>query len=84
VNKLFVERKFDELIDMFGERMAKSFYDLNRDTIDDPRLVKTWPCSPGTNKEAGALEPLPDPYPDNCYVQGLNDDQMNQMKFLSK
>ena len=83
VNKLFVERKFDELIEMFGERMARSD-EMNRDKQEDPRGVKTWPCSPGTNKEAGELEPLPDPYPDNCYVQGLNEDQMNQMKFLSK
>ena len=81
INKLFVERKFEELIELFGGRHAKSFYDLNRDTVADPRQVKTWPSSP---REAGPPEPLPDPYPDNVYTQGLDEDQMAQMKFLSK
>ena len=46
LNKLFVERKFDELIEQFGERKCKSFCDLNRDKTEDPRQVKTWPASP--------------------------------------
>lgn len=80
-NKFFIERKFEELVELFGSRHAKSFYDLNREKTADPRAVKSWPASP---REAGPVEPLPDPYPDNCYTQGLTEDQMAQMKFLSK
>lgn len=82
-NKLFMERKFDELIESFGERKCKSFYDLNRDCTEDPRLVKTWPASPGAVAIL-PIEPLPDPFPDNCYARGLNEEQWFQMKFLSK
>lgn len=81
MNKIFTERKLDELLEDFGARKCRSFYDLNRPVTDDPRRVKTWPCSP---QEVGPILPLPDPYPDNCYVVGLNEQQMQQMKFLSK
>ena len=64
---MFTERKFDELIEMFGGRMCKSFYDLNRDITEDPRNVRTWPTSPSFTVD-GPIEPLPDPYPDNCYT----------------
>ena len=83
INKMFVERKFDELIEQFGGRMCKSFYDLNRPVMEDPRQIKSWPASPGAEAHL-PIEPLPDPYPDNCYHRGLNDDQWFQMKFLSK
>lgn len=83
ISKLFVERKFDELIEMFGDRTVKSDYHFDRQKTADPRQVYTWPCSPGAFKD-GPIEALPDPYPDNCYTQGLNEDQMAQMKFLSK
>ena len=83
INNMFTERKFEELIAMFGDRKCKSFYDLNREKTDDPRQVRTWPTSP-SEEIRGPIEPLPDPYPDNCYVLGLNEEQMFQMKFLSK
>ena len=82
-NRLFTERKFDELIEDFGERKCKSFNDLNRDCTEDPRMVKSWPASPGAVAIL-PIEPLPDPFPDNCYARGLNDEQWTQMKFLSK
>ena len=83
ISKLFVERKFDELVELFGGRMAKSVMIGDREKTPDPRQVKSWPTSPRLVKD-GPIEALPDPYPDNCYTQGLNEDQMAQMKFLSK
>ena len=59
-NKLFAERKFDELIENFGGRKCRSFDDFNRDITEDPRLVKTWPASPGAVAVL-PIEPLPDP-----------------------
>ena len=83
VNQLFVERKFDELVKLFGDRMCKSFYHLNRDCAEDPRMVRTWPCTESV-EVITPIEPLPDPYPDNVYFLGLTEEQMQQMKFLSK
>lgn len=71
--EIFNERKFDDLIEMFGGRRCKSFYDLNRDTTEDPRQVKTWPASPSLECVDG-IQPLPDPHPDNCYTRGYNED----------
>lgn len=72
-SKMYVERKFDELVKLFGDRKCKSFYDLNREGEEDPRIVLTWPCSPSIEIR-GPIEPLPDPHPDNCYTQGYNND----------
>ena len=83
LDSVFVERKFDELTKLFGDRKAKSFSDLNRNCEEDPREVLTWPCSPSIELR-GPIEPLPNPQPDNCYSTSLNQDQMFQMKFLSK
>ena len=83
INKLFVERKFTELVELFGDRKAKSHYFV-RDNEEDPRFVKTWPVSPHHVASDGPIEPLPDPYPDNCYSLGLTEEQMQQMKYLSK
>mmetsp|Transcript_2499 Transcript_2499/g.3144 ORF Transcript_2499/g.3144 Transcript_2499/m.3144 type:complete len:370 (+) Transcript_2499:4439-5548(+) len=83
INKLFVERKFAELVELFGDRKAKSAYEV-RDKVEDPRYVKTWPVSPDHVPHDGPIEPLPDPYPDNCYSLGLTDEQWQQMKYLSK
>jgi len=47
-------------------------------------MNKTWPVSPDFIPDDGPIEPLPDPHPDNCYSRGLNDEQMLQMKYLSK
>lgn len=46
--------------------------------------MKTWPTSPGHLVRDGPILPLPDPYPDNCFAIGLNEAQMQQMKYLSK
>lgn len=70
---MFVERKFEELVELFGERKAKSVYHTDREKTEDPRRVHSWPTSPSAFKD-GPIEPLPDPYPDNCYTQGLNED----------
>ena len=64
---MFVERKFDELVELFGDRKAKSLYEFDRDKTSDPRQVYTWPCSPSMMRD-GPIEALPDPYPDNCYT----------------
>ena len=81
--KLFVEKKFDDLIDVFGTRKCMSMKAESWDKMEDPSAVKTWPASPGTVC-TGPIEPIPDPQPDNCYTIGLNQDQMQQMKYLSK
>ena len=60
LDSVFVERKFEELTKMFGDRKCKSFYDLNRNCEEDPREVFTWPCSP-SQEIRGPIEPLPDP-----------------------
>lgn len=66
ISKLFVERKFDDLIEMFDGRMARSVYHEDREKTADPRRVHSWPTSPSHFK-SGPIEALPDPYPDNCY-----------------
>ena len=71
LSKMFVERKFEELTKMFGDRKCKSFFDLNRDCEEDTREVLTWPCSPSIEMK-GPIEPLPNPQPDNCYTLSLN------------
>ena len=73
ISKLFVERKFDELVELFGDRRAKSLYPYESEKTADPRRVHTWPCSPNGMPD-GPIEALPDPYPDNVYTQGLNED----------
>jgi len=82
MDKVFVERKFEELMVLFDNRMCKSDYDLNRVKTEDPRVIRSWPASPG-EEVRGPVAPLPDPYPDNVYFRGLNEDQMAQMKYLS-
>lgn len=67
----------------FSGRMCKSDYEP-RDKEEDPRLNKTWPVSPDFIPSDGPVEPLPDPHPDNCYSRGYNEEQMLQMKYLSK
>ena len=73
ISKLFVERKFEELVELFGERKAKSVEFYDREKTSDPRRVHTWPASPSLAND-NPIEALPDPYPDNCYKQGLNED----------
>ena len=71
--KLFVEKKFTELVEVFGNRTCMSFKLERFGLTEDPRAVKTWPASPGAVC-SGPIEPLPDPFPDNCYTIGLNED----------
>lgn len=84
-HSVFVEHKFDELIKMFKGRMCKSFRGLIRDNEPDPRQVQTWPnLNEDDFEPPQEVEALPDPQPDNCFAIGLNEAQMQQMKFLSK
>lgn len=71
--KLFVEKKFTELVEVFGNRTCMSFKLERYGLTEDPRAVKTWPASPGAVCN-GPIVPLPDPFPDNCYTIGLNED----------
>ena len=80
---MFVNRKFADLIEMFGDRQCKSDY-VERDNEVDMRIVKTWPVTPTYKPDDAPLEPLPDPHPNNCYSRGLTEEQMKQMKYLSK
>ena len=74
-NEMFVQHKFEELLQQFGGRYAKSMVDLRWDNETDPREVKTWPPS-RKGELAGDLEALPDPFPDCCYSQALTKDQL--------
>lgn len=67
ISKFFVERKFDELIKIFGDRKARSTDDAFFEKTEDPRQVRTWPCL-GSVEVITPIEPLPDPYPDNVYT----------------
>ena len=83
-NEMFVQHKFDELLQQFGGRHAKSMVDLRWDNEEDPRLIKTWPPSREGEIDVDDLEPLPDPFPDCCYSQALTKDQLKQMTWLGK
>ena len=64
--------------------MCKSFGGFEvEQKVQDPREIKTWPITPEED-ERGPPEALPDPHPDNVYSVGLTQEQMKQMKFLSK
>ena len=67
INKFFVERKFDELIKIFGDRNSRSTDDAFFEKTEDPRQVRTCPCL-GSVEVITPIEPLPDPYPDNVYT----------------
>ena len=69
--KRFVEKKFDDLVEVFGTRKCASMHYASPNQTEDPRKVKTWPASPGAVC-SGPIVPLPDPQPNNCYTIGLN------------
>lgn len=66
-NEMFVQHKFEELLEQFGGRHAKSMIDLRWDKEEDPRQVRTWPASREVEVEDEPLEALPDPFPDCVY-----------------
>ena len=70
-------------MEIFGDRQCKSDY-VPRDNQEDPRRCKTWPVSPDYKISDEPLEPVYDPFPNNCYSRGLTEEQMSQMKYLSK
>jgi len=76
---LFLNNKFDELLDMFGDRRCKSMIELGTgwDKEEDPRRTITIPMSPtlllekyngeyhfGLNDMYGELN-------DNCYAEAI-------------
>ena len=66
-NEMFVQHKFEELLEQFGGRHAKSMVSLRWDNEEDPRQVKTWPPSPNAIGEDEPPEAIPDPFPDCVY-----------------
>ena len=77
---LFLNNKFDELLDMFGDRRCKSMIELGTgwDKEEDPRKIITIPMSPtlilekyngeyhfGLNDMYGELN-------DNCYAEAVS------------
>ena len=59
----FLNNKLDELLEDFGNRRCKSMTDLSTgwSLEDDPRLVITWPSSPGLAQDyedLGLLQPF--------------------------
>lgn len=70
----FVDRKFDELIKMFGGRYCKSDVVVGNPKEEDPRRVRTWimsPHLPYPHVDDPPI-PFPDDYPNNCYAQPMS------------
>lgn len=80
---LLLDNKFEELIARFRGRFCIS-EDLDRDLEDDPRRVHTWPGHGEQPEIEGDIDDLRGKFPDNVYAEGLTNEQMIMLNYLSK
>ena len=67
---------------MFGPYRSCRSEVVERHLDEDPRRCHTWPAF-NINEEDYPID-IKDPYPDLVYARGLTEEQMRQMKYLSK